>query len=120
MTVTKTRLAHGQWEGMITDVPEGIRPGIAVRVRDTALEDVTITQVDDTQWRLSFAIPAAVINDGIQTITIVEQKTGDVLNSAAIIAGETADETMLAEIDLLKAELELLKRAFRRHCVETA
>jgi len=120
LTVTKTRLANGQWEGVITDVPSGIRPGVAVRFRDKRLEDVTVTQTADDTWRLSFAIPVTAICDGIQTITIVEEKTGDVLNSAAIIAGETADETMQAEIDLLRAELDLLKRAFRRHCVETA
>lgn len=120
LNVTKTRLANGQWEGVITDVPEGIRPGIAVRFRDKPLDDVTVMQTGDGIWRLTFAIPVNAICDGIQTITITEEKTGDVLNSAAIIAGETADETMQAEIDLLRAELDLLKRAFRRHCVETA
>lgn len=120
LIVTKTRLANGRWEGMITDVPEGIRPGVAVQFRDMPVEDVTITQVAGDTWRLSFAIPVNAVSDGIQTITIVEEKTGDVLDSAAIIAGETADETMQAEIDLLRAELDLLKRAFRRHCVETA
>lgn len=120
LTVTKTRLANGQWEGVITDVPEGIRPGVAVRFRDHPVDDISVTQASDGTWRLSFAIPTAAICDGIQTITIVEEKTGDVLNSAAIIAGEPADETMQAEIDLLRAELDMLKRAFRRHCVETA
>ncbi|WP_136636404.1 hypothetical protein [Pseudooceanicola onchidii] len=120
LTVTKTRLANGQWEGVITDVPDGIRPGVAVRFRDKPLDDVTVSPAGNGDWRLSFAIPVNAICDGIQTITIVEAKTGDVLNSAAIIAGETADETMQAEIDLLRAELDMLKRAFRRHCVETA
>lgn len=120
LTVTKTRIANGRWEGVITDVPEGIRPGVAVRFRDVPVDDVTITQVSGDTWRLSFAIPLSAIGDGIQTITIMEEKTGDVLGSAAIIAGETSDETMQAEIDLLRAELDLLKRAFRRHCVETA
>jgi hypothetical protein len=29
------------------------------------------------------------------------------------------DEDIRAEVDLLRAELDLLKRAFRRHCSET-
>ena len=120
LTVTKTRIANGYWEGVITDVPSGIRPGVGVRFRDKPVADVTITEAGDGTWRLRFAIPAAMISDGIQTITIVEANTGDVLGSAALIAGDAADETMQAEINLLREELDLLKQAFRRHCVETA
>lgn len=120
LKVTKTRLAHGRYEGVISDVPEGIRPGVAVRFRDRPVEDVQITAAGDGTWRIVFDIPMGAISDGLQTITIIEANTGDVLDSLAIIAGESADETIQAEIALLRAELDLLKRAFRRHCVETA
>ncbi|MGR3550760.1 hypothetical protein [Pseudooceanicola sp.] len=120
LTVTKTRLANGQWEGVISDVPEGIKPGIAVNYRDKPLDNVAVTPAVGGTWRLRFAIPATMIGDGLQTVTIVEANTGDVLDSFAILAGDSLDETMQAEVDLLRAELDLLKRAFRRHCVETA
>jgi hypothetical protein len=120
LKVTKTRLVNGTWEGVISDVPEGIRPGIAVRFRDRALDDISVTPATGGTWHLRFAVPAAAIGDGVQTITIEEATTGDVLDSLAIIAGDQASETIRAEIDLLRAELDLLKRAFRRHCVETA
>ncbi|EAQ03744.1 hypothetical protein OB2597_10891 [Pseudooceanicola batsensis HTCC2597] len=120
LTVTKTRLVNGRYEGVISDVPEGIRPGVAARVRDRAVEDLSVTPMGDGTWRLIFDVPASAISDGIQTIAVVEANTGEVLDSLAIIAGEPANETMQAEIDLLREELDLLKRAFRRHCVETA
>ena len=120
LKVTRTRLANGRYEGIIANVPEGIRPGIAVRFRDRPLDDVAVTPRADDTWKLSFDVPSGAISDGIQTITIVEANTGDVLDSLAIIAGDQADETIQAEIDLLREELDLLKRAFRRHCVETA
>jgi hypothetical protein len=30
------------------------------------------------------------------------------------------EDDLRAEVDLLRAELDMLKRAFRRHCLETA
>lgn len=120
LKVTKTRLTNGRYEGIISNVPEDLRPGVSVRFRDRALNDVAVSPSGDGTWRIVFDIPAGAISDGIQTITVVETNTGDVLDSLAIIAGDSADETIQAEIDLLRAELDLLKRAFRRHCVETA
>ena len=35
------------------------------------------------------------------------------------LAGEALAHDIRAEIDLLRAELDMLKRAFRRHCLET-
>ncbi|WP_370271719.1 hypothetical protein [Pseudooceanicola nitratireducens] len=120
LKVTRTRLNNGRYEGVISDVPEGIRPGVAARFRDKGIEDLSISPAGDGTWRLTFDVPVSAIGDGVQTITIVEANTGDVLDSLAIIAGDTADETIQAELALLREELDLLKRAFRRHCVETA
>ena len=91
-----------------------------MRFRDRPLEDIAVTPATDGLWQLKFSIPPQMVSDGIQTISILEQNTGEVIDSFAIIAGEVADETIRAEIDLLREELDLLKRAFRRHCVETA
>ena len=120
LKVNKTRLANGVWEGVISDVPSGVTPGVEVRFRDRPLEDIAVTPATDGLWQLKFSIPPQMVSDGIQTISILEQNTGEVIDSFAIIAGEVADETIRAEIDRLREELDLLKRAFRRHCVETA
>jgi len=64
-------------------------------------------------------VPASAISDGVQTFVISDGDTGDVLNTFSILAGDAIGEDMRAEMDLLRAELDLLKRAFRRHCVET-
>ena len=36
-----------------------------------------------------------------------------------IVTGVAMEDDVRAEIDLLRAELDMLKRAFRRHCLET-
>ena len=45
-------------------------------------------------------------------------ETGDALAHETIIAGEVLDEDVRAEVMLLRAELDMLKRAFRRHCAD--
>ena len=44
---------------------------------------------------------------------------GTKLGHFSIIAGEALGEDLHAEVELLRAELDMLKRAFRRHCLET-
>jgi hypothetical protein len=42
------------------------------------------------------------------------------LGSFSIVAGDALAEDIRAELSLLRAELDMLKKAFRRHCVETS
>ena len=42
-------------------------------------------------------------------------EVGETLASLPIVIGEPIDEDILAELDLLKAEVEMLKSAMRRH-----
>lgn len=72
------------------------------------------------RWTVRVPIPADLISDGVQSFVISDATTGTTLSSFAIIAGDALAEDIRAEMDLLRAELDLLKRAFRRHCVETA
>ncbi|MDA8740151.1 hypothetical protein N9M73_03340 [Rhodobacteraceae bacterium] len=46
-------------------------------------------------------------------------KKAEVLARFTLIGGDLVDQDLRAEIDLLRAELDLLKRAFRRHCADT-
>jgi hypothetical protein len=50
---------------------------------------------------------------------ISETTLGQALGDFAIIAGDAAGEDIRAEMSLLRAELDMLKRSFRRHCRET-
>ena len=63
LKVTKTRLVNGTWEGVISDVPEDIRPGIAVRFRDRALDDISVTPATGGTWR---GIAGAAGMDGMK------------------------------------------------------
>jgi hypothetical protein len=64
-------------------------------------------------------IPAEALSEGVQTFLIREAASGDKLAHFTIITGVVMEDDIRAEMDLLRAELDMLKRAFRRHCLET-
>ena len=120
LTLTKTRLLEGVWEGVLQGGDTDAPPDIDVTHFDTRVDGVELDRLPDGDgWRLRVAIPSETIADGVQTFVIRDGATGATLDSFAILAGEALSEDMRAEIELLRAELDMLKRAFRRHCLET-
>jgi len=131
LRLTRTRLLAGRWEGVLTrdggqagagdgGVGEGT-PRLAVTHLGVALDGTTLTPGDGPGVRhVAIPVPAALIADGVQTFVIADADTGAKLDSFCVIAGDALDTDIRAEVDLLRAELDMLKRAFRRHCVETA
>lgn len=118
-TLTKTRLQSGFWEGIISGSED--RPAVAVTHLDQPVEAVQLTQINGTSdWRVQIAIPKDAIADGIQTLLISDAASDEVVDRISIVAGDALGEDLRAEVDLLRAELDMLKRAFRRHCVETS
>ncbi|MCT8159086.1 hypothetical protein [Pseudoruegeria sp. SHC-113] len=119
-TLTKSRIQAGTWEGVLT-MESAEAPEIDVTHLETAIEGVTLTAIEGTpgQWHLRIPIPAAALSDGVQTFLIRSKPDDVTLGSFAILTGEPMAEDIRAEMDLLRAELDMLKRAFRRHCVET-
>lgn len=67
---------------------------------------------------MRFRLPVERLSDGVQTFVIEDASTGDALAHETIFAGEVVDDDIRSEVSLLRAELDLLKRAFRRHCSE--
>lgn len=118
MTLTQTRIANGVWEGVLSGV--GDPPMIEALHQGQALDGVEVTAVPGKAGRhaVRVPIPAGILSEGVQTVLL--QSGGAVLAQFTIIAGVPLEEDLRAEISLLRAELDLLKRAFRRHCAETA
>jgi hypothetical protein len=119
--LTKTQIQEGIWDGLLSDWLVSTEPPLVkVLHLGREVDGVTIKPANDGQgWHLRVPIPIKAILDGVQTFIIVDEKTGDTLDSFSILAGEALAEDIRAEIDLLRAELDMLKKAFRRHCIET-
>ncbi|MBO9407735.1 hypothetical protein J7399_09865 [Shimia sp. R9_1] len=121
LTLTKTRLFEGVWEGVLKyESGQGPVPKVDVTYLGDPVNGVQIDATDtQDSWRLRFPLPKESLSDGVQTLLITDQLSGDRLETLSFVAGEALADDLRAEIDLLRAELDMLKRAFRRHCVET-
>lgn len=118
LALTKTKLVAGVWEGLLTGSPQ--MPRLSVTHQNEPLHDVTISETDtEGTWHVSIPIPTACISDGLHTVLVTDAETGARLDHIVLMAGEALGDDLRAEVELLRAELDMLKRAFRRHCVET-
>ncbi|PVA10156.1 hypothetical protein DC366_10925 [Pelagivirga sediminicola] len=121
LTLTKTRLFEGVWEGQLTHEGEGnMQPDIEVTHLERPIGGVEVTEAaDGSFWTLRVPIPPEVIADGVQTFLIRDRRAGVTLDSFALMSGDALGYDIRAEMMLLREELDMLKRAFRRHCLET-
>ncbi len=119
--LTETGLANGVWEGVITRLEgegESGAPEIDVRHMDGPVQS-EIQETGDGRWLLKVPVPSEAIADGVHVFVIYDQNSDEKLGDFTLLAGEPVADDIRAEIALLRAELDMLKRAFRRHCLET-
>lgn len=74
---------------------------------------------DGDNWEVRADIPKEYLMDGVQTFLFVLENKTEILDRFSVITGEPLEEDLRAEIQLLREELDMVKRAFRRHCIET-
>lgn len=119
MQLTATRISEGVWEGILTgaDVP----PRIAVSHQGNAVPGATIAPDPDEpgQFLVRVPVPVQLLSEGTQTFVVSDAETDERLASFTVVMGQPLDEDIRAELALLRAELDMLKRAFRNHCRET-
>lgn len=119
-TLTKTRLFAGVWEGILSGAGE-TPPKLRVTHMAMDVEGVEVKEDKDVKgWLVHVPVPVHLMSDGVQTFLITDAETGMMLNSFTLLFGEVLADDIRAEMSLLREELDLLKRAFRRHCVETS
>ncbi len=122
LKLTKTRIQAGIWEGVLTGgLGTGEAPEIDVTHLGEPVQTVAISADAKTPgaWTVKIAIPPETLTDGVQTYLISDSETGEKLGSFTVVTGEPLEDDIRGELDLLRAELDMLKRAFRRHCVDT-
>ena len=119
LTLTKTRIQAGIWEGVLTgaDAP----PDLVVTHLARPVEEASLREDPEEpgQYLVRVPIPMDLLSEGVQTFVISDRATDERLAAFTIGTGQPIDEDFRAEVELLREELDMLKRAFRRHCVET-
>ena len=120
LTLTPTRMRQGIWQGVVQQNGSGV-PQIRVTHLGITVPDVEVQESDtDGHWQIQVPIPSTAISDGVQVFVISDATDDTTLGQFTLIAGESLGEDLRAEVELLRAELDMLKRAFRRHCSETS
>lgn len=119
MTLIPSVLREGIWQGVIEAEQA---PKLRATHRGEAVMgvDVSAHPSDENVWVVKIPVPQEAIADGVHTILINEAETDELLGQFSLIAGEAVGDDIRVELELLRAELDLLKRAFRRHCAETS
>ncbi|MFN3643222.1 MAG: hypothetical protein ACK4TB_09910 [Gemmobacter sp.] len=120
LRLTATRVRAGVWEAVLSGAGDA-PPSVTVEHDGRPVAGVSLSPLTDVAgaYALRVPIPAEAVADGMQTL-VVHAGEGEVLGHVAVVAGSALEADLRAEVELLRAELDLLKRAFRRHCVETA
>lgn len=118
--LTKTRIRAGVWEGVLRSAAPS--PSVEVTLQGKPLAGVSLSQIPGApgEWALRAPILAEHLSDGVQTFLISDPASGETLAHFTVITGVAMEDDLRAEIDLLREELDMLKRAFRRHCTEKA
>lgn len=120
LKLTKTGMTAGKWEGLLTGVSGDTPPKIALMLYDQLLHEIEPTPIDgESSWYVSFDLKSEYLSDGVQTFLLVAIDTQETLSSFSVLSGDVLADDLRAEIDLLRAELDMFKRVFRQHCIET-
>ena len=121
LVLTKTKLQQRKWEGILTGAAGSNAPKLSVTHQGVQVEDVSVTEINETgTYAVAIPIPAEAIADGMQTLFVQDANDDAKLATITLMAGEALGDDLRVEADLLRAELDMLKRAFRRHCLETS
>lgn len=113
-------LKGGIWSGMLTADTAPARVLLAHLGQAVAEAEL---RPEGDGWQVRVPVPADILSDGRHSLILLARPAGgaseagnrDVrLDRLDLIAGAALDEDLAAEIQALRAEMELLKREFRR------
>lgn len=113
-------LKSGIWSGLLHR--EKAPAHVVLLHAGDIVADADVTEDGPGIWRIRAALPTSSLSDGVQSFSLLGSR-GDgefqiadteVLGDLSIQAGEALDLDLRAELELIRSELDLLKREFRR------
>ena len=110
--ITELRIIRGMCRGRL--IAKGSdAPDIVFEAGDIAMPDTEISR-DKEGWQFTQELPAALLSEGAQSVVISDAKSGVELKQFSLSVGEALADDLRAEVAQIRAELDLLKTAFRR------
>lgn len=115
--ISQARILEGAWECWIEGEIAEELPSFEILYQGNPIEGVELS-TDESGTRLRAPIPLMALSDGVQTFIVTDTDRAQTYGHFSILAGNALDLDLRAELDLLRAELDMLSKAFRRHCAE--
>jgi hypothetical protein len=117
--LTPTEFQGGRWQGLLTGTPDE-EPKIVATFDGQVLPGLTCDPLKGKpgSWHVEFVVPNTVLGDGARSVLISAEKSEAPLAVISISCGGPPEDDLRSEVSLLRAELELLKKAFRRHAAK--
>ena len=116
-TLERIRLASAIWEGRLTGPAGAEPPALAASWRGAEIAVPRIVPDGEGRWTVTLQLPPAIMTDGTQTLAI-GPRGGEPICQETFAFGDPLEADLRAELSGLRTDLELLKRAFRRHLAE--
>jgi len=109
-------LRGGTWEGSLA---RAAAPGRIVLVHlGQVVGQADIAQLAEGRWRVAVRLPLDRLTGGLTTFQLIEAggegAMGRRLAVLPILAGQPLEGDLRAELSLMRAEIDLLKRELRR------
>ena len=117
MEMTRLGLKAGRYEGRLSGA-EMANPVVELVHLERVVALADVEPMEDGH-KVVADVPSLVLSDGVQIVTLRAAVDGTVLDRLVFLCGAELDGDFRAEMALMREELELLKRAFRRHCAES-
>lgn len=115
LTLTRIRIENGIYRGILQVGSANKSFQISAILDGDPIGVLALTPVPNKsqECRLEIELPSNVLNEGVHQIAVVDLATNTILDSFALILGHPEAEDFRSEVALLRAELELLKKALR-------
>ena len=117
ISLTELELKNGIWTGLVNglDGSEDSLPEFCIWLHGEEISRVRAArQENGNDVELSVPIPPEAIASGAHTILIYQADYEDVLAKINLVFGHILNHEIVTEVVMLREELDLLKRAFRR------
>ena len=116
-TLVRLRLAAGLWEGRLTG-PAGVAPPpLAATWAGAEIALPRVAPEGEGTWAVTLHLPPALMTEGTQVLAI-GPRGGEALCLETFAFGDALEADLRAELAALRTDLDLLKRAFRRHLAD--
>lgn len=110
----RVSITGGLYRGLLTGTGEP--PALEMVLGEQSLGNLTPSPAEGG-WQVEGELGTAPLTDGAQSV-VIRTGEGDILDVVTVVTGLGAPEDLRAELGALRAELAILKAAFRRHVHE--